>query len=293
MSNYLPWDPPHSPTGPPNIRPAGVPNPGFATFPHYPTNIFNPCVNTAQVPVPHPSALMGSSMTLPPAAPTLPFQRSEKPSSRSYCHNKKHMPVPLHQQRTPAAAQSSISAILDYKPQISAGPYNAHPSQGRPCSSSNNQIQAVARSTSSQPSSSPTDRTVKTAPVRKDMQSAQVTPDQDPGVPNPTTPASPTEHKEEGSPSPFQMSVDSSSEEGSVKVITSSAPVGPLSPTLKVELERLTSSPNTFKRSHSIQSDCYIVETVPNPNSESDNLVQKSVSPSPPRKLQKGNQEDE
>ena len=78
MSNYLPWDPPHSPAGPVPIRPAGAPTPGFATFPQYPNNIFNPCVNTAQVPTPHPSTLVGSSMTLPPTAPTLPFQRSER-----------------------------------------------------------------------------------------------------------------------------------------------------------------------------------------------------------------------
>ena len=55
MSNYLLWDPPHSPAGPVPIRPAGAPTPGFATFPQYPNNIFNLCVNTAQVPKPtHP-----------------------------------------------------------------------------------------------------------------------------------------------------------------------------------------------------------------------------------------------
>ena len=56
MSNYLPWDPPHSPAGPVPIRPAPAPTPGFNT-------IMKPCVNTAQVPVPHPSTIMGSSMT--------------------------------------------------------------------------------------------------------------------------------------------------------------------------------------------------------------------------------------
>ena len=134
---------------------------------------------------------------------------------------------------------------------------------------------------------------MKTAPVGKDMQSAQVTPYQDPGVPTETSPAPPSDDEETRSLSPSQMSVDSSTEEGSVKVITSSAPVGPTLPTLKVELKRLNSSFTTFKRSHSNQSDCYIVETGPTPDSGSEHLVQKSASSSPPRKLQKGDQEDE
>ena len=101
------------------------------------------------------------------------------------------------------------------------------------------------------------------------MHSAPVTPDQHPGVPTETTPTSPSDDEETRSISPSQMSVDSSTEENSVKVITSSAPVTPSLPTLKVRLERLHSSLASYKRSHSNQSDCYIVETGPTPDSGS------------------------
>ena len=292
MSNYLPWDAPHSPAGPVPIRPAGAPTPGFATFPQYPSNIFNPCVNTAQVPVPHPPILMGSSMPLPPTAPTLPFQRSERPSSRSLSHNRKHMPVPHHQQRAPGAAYGSLAETPDFRPQPPAGPYHVHNYQGRTNTSYCNQTKAVARTAPSLTSSS-TDRTDKTAPVSQDMQSTPVNPDQDPGVPTETSPTSPSDDEETRSLSPSQMSVDSSTEESSVKVITSSAPVGPSFPTLKVRLERLKSSLTSYKRSHNTQSDCYIVESGPTPDSRGENLVQESASSSPPRKLQKGDQEDE
>ena len=292
MSIYLLWDPPHSPAGPVPIRPAGAPTAGFATFPQYPNNIFNPCVNTAQVPTPHPSTLVGSSMTLAPTAPTLPFQRSERPSSRSLNPNRNHMPVPHHQQRAPGAAYGSLAETPDFRPQPPAGPYHVHNYQGRTSTSYCNQTQVVTRPAPSQPTSS-TDRTVKTAPVSKDMHSAPVTPDEHPGVPTETTPTSPSDDEETRSISPSQMSVDSTTEESSVKVITSSAPVTPSLPTLKVRLERLHSSLASYKRSHSNQSDCYIVETGPTPDSGSEHLVQESASSSPPRKLQKGDQEDE
>ena len=118
------------------------------------------------------------------------------------------------------------------------------------------------------------------------MQSAQVAPDQNLGVPTETGPTSPSDDEETRSLSPSQMSVHSSTEEGSVKVITSNVPVGHTLPTLKVSMKRLNSP-------QSSQSDCYIVETGPTPDSGSEHLVQKGVSPSPPRKLQKRDQEDE
>ena len=253
----------------------------------------NPCVNTAQVPAPHPSTLMGSSMTLPPTAPTLLFQRSERPISRSFNHNKKHMPVPTPLQRALGAAYGSLGETPDFRPQPSAGPYNVHTYQGRSSTSFYNQTPAATRTAPILPSSSPTDRTVKTAPVSKDMQSAQVTPVQDPGVPTESSPVSPSDDEDTRSISPSQMSVDSSTEGSSVKVVTSSAKVGPTLPTLKVALKRLKSSLDTSLQSHNNQSDCYIVETGPTPDSESEHLVQESASSSPPKKLQKGDQKDE
>ena len=122
-----------------------------------------------------------------------------------------------------------------------------------------------------------------------------VTPDeQHPGVPTETTPTSPSDDEETRSISPSQMSVDSSTEESSVKVITSSAPVTPSLPTLKVRLERLHAALWLLTKDPTAsQSDCYIVETGPTPDSGSEHLVQESASSSPPRKLQKGDQEDE
>ena len=116
---------------------------------------------------------------------------------------------------------------------------------------------------------------------------------QDPGVPTEASPSSPSDDEETRSLSPSQMSVDSSTEESSGKVVTSTASVGPTLPTLKVELKRLNSALINFKRPHSNQSDCYIVETEPTPDSGGEPLVQESTSPSPPRKLPKGNQGDE
>ena len=196
------------------------------------------------------------------------------------------MPVPTHQQRAPGAAYGSLAATPDFRPQSPSGPYNVQTYQGRSSTNYCNQTQAVARTTPSLLNSSPADRPVQTAPVSKDMQSAQVTPVQNPGVPNETSPTSPSDDEETRSLSPSQMSVDSSTEEGSVKVITSNIPVGPILPTLRVSLKRLNSP-------QSNQSDCHIVETEPTPDSGSEHLVQKSVSPSPPRKLQKRDQEDE
>ena len=293
MSNFMPWDPPRSPAGPVPIRPAEAPNPGFAPFPHYPNNMSNPCVNTAQVPAPHPSTLLGSSMTLPPTAPTLPFQRSERPSSRSFNHNQKHMPVPTPLQRALGAAYGSLGEIPDFRPPPSAGPYNVHTYQGRSSTSFHNQTPAATRTTPIPPSSSPADRTVKTAPVSKDMQSAQVTPVQDPGVPTESSPVSHSDDEDTRSISSSPMNVDPSTEESSVKIVTSSTQVGPTLPTLKVALKRLKSSLDTSLQSPNNQSDCYIVESGPTPDSGSEHLVQESASSSPPRKLQKGDQKDE
>lgn len=293
MSNYLPWDPPHSPAGPVPIRPAPAPTPGFTPSPYYPNTIMKPCVNTAQVPVPHPSTIMGSSMTLPPTAPHLPFQRSERPNSRSFCHNRKHMPVPTHQLRTPSAAYGSVAEALDYRPQPPAGPYHVKTHYGRSSTHDCNNTQAVSSTAPSLPNSSPTDRTVKTAPVNKDKQSAPEILSPDPEVTTEERPSSPSDDEDTRSLSPSQMSVASSTEENASKVVTSTARVGPTLPTLKVELKRLNTALTNFKRPHSNQSDCYIVESEPAPDSGGEPLVQESASLSPPRKLQKGNQEDE
>ena len=201
MSNYLPWDPPHSPAGPVPIRPAPAPTPGFTPSPYYPNTIRKPCVNTAQVPVPHPSTIMGSSMTLPPTAPHLPFQRSERPNSRSFCHNRKHMPVPTHQLRTLGAGYGSVAEALDYRPQPPAGPYHVNTHYGRSSTHDCNNTQAVSSTAPSLPNSSPTDRTVKTAPVIKDKQSAPEILSPDPEVTTEERPSSPSDDEDTRRPS--------------------------------------------------------------------------------------------
>ena len=69
------------------------------------------------------------------------------------------------------------------------------------------------------------------------------------------------------------MSVASSTEENASKVVTSTARVGPNLPTLKVELKRLNTALTNFKRPHSNQSDCYIAESEPAPDSGGEPLV--------------------
>ena len=246
-----------------------------------------------RVPTPHPSTIMGTNMTLPPTATTLPFQRSERPSCRSHNYNQKHMPVPTPLQRALGAAYGSLGETPDFRPQPSAGPYNVHSYQGRSSTSFHNQTPAATRTTPIPPNSSPADRTVKTAPVSKDMQSAQVPPVQDLGIPTESNPVSHSDDEDIRSTSSSPMNVDPSIEESSVKIVTSSTQVGPTLPTLKVALKRLKSSLDTSIQSPNNQSDCYIVESNPTPDSGSEHLVQESASSSPPRKLQKGDQKDE
>ena len=125
------------------------------------------------------------------------------------------------------------------------------------------------------------------------MQSAQVTPAQDPGVPTESSPVSHSDDEDTRSTSSSPMNVEPSTEESSVKIVTSSTQVGPTLPTLKVAVKRLKSSLDTSLQSPNNQSDCYIVESGPTPDSGSEPLVQESASSSPPRKLQKGDQKDE
>ena len=165
QSHHMFWEQqgnsPRPGSGPRPIRPAGPKQAGPATLHYYPNYVYHTNTNSAQVPTNQVHNFQGPNITLPTAAPNLPFQRSEEPSSRSYSHNqKKHMPVLQDHPREPGAV---------HNPLLSAALFNTNNSQEPMVQNTNNHPTAVPKIEPNLQRSSPADR-IRTAPVTKDMQ---------------------------------------------------------------------------------------------------------------------------
>lgn len=290
QSHHMFWEEqgnsPRPGSGPRPIRPAGPKQAGPATMHYYPNYVYHSKNNSAQVPANQVHNYQGPNITLPTAAPNLPFQRSEQPSSRSFSHNqKKHMPVLQDHPREPYAV---------HNPLLSAALFNTNNSQESMVQNSTNHHTAVPEVEPNLQRSSPVDR-IRTAPVTKDISCADVTPHPTIGVKHTQGPESVSEDDTCSSSGASTMSTDSPPEEGSVKVNTSTVTSSSVSSYQAGETVSSDCSPHNFKRSHNNQSeDCYIVETrEQDKDSGSVHPIQKGSISSPPRKLQKGDEENE
>ena len=279
QSHHMPWD--KSSASPIQAGPN--------TFHYYPNNGYAPNTNHAQIPTYQLNNFHGSNITLPSAPQNFPFQRSREPSGRSHSHNIKHMPVPKNFKGEPGAEQGTTP---QQNPLLAATLNNTNSCPET--TNISNQIKAVLKSAANLHKDSPADRS-RTAPVRKDMQCADVTPHPTTGVNHTQGPDSIPEEDNCSSSGSSTMSVDASLDDCSVKVNTSIVTSSSSLPTQAVEPNNANCSPNKFKRSHSNQSeDCYIVEEQEqDKDSDSEHLVQESVISSPPRKLPKGDEENE